>query len=157
LFWKLLIEHQLKSWSSISIAKELAADLPLVHCDSNTITQVIINLLENARDAMPAGGWIKISTESSPENGQVILHISDSGDGMPAEVKARIFDPFFTTKDIGKGTGLGLSIVHGIVEAHGGQIAVESDPGKGSTFTIRFPKEPPPLVVSNDAPAGRFD
>jgi PAS domain S-box-containing protein len=153
----LLTEHQLKSWSNISIEKELASDLPLVYCDSNNITQVIINLLENARDAMLGGGWIKISTACSPENGQVILQVSDSGAGIPAENRSTIFDPFFTTKDVGKGTGLGLSIVQGIVKTHGAEITVESAPGKGAAFTICFPKEPPPMAHSNDVPNSRFN
>ncbi|MBI9043575.1 MAG: PAS domain-containing protein [Anaerolineaceae bacterium] len=153
----LLIEHQLKSWSNIIIEKELAADLPLVHCDSNNITQVIINLLENAKDAMLGGGWIKISTSYSLENEQVILLVSDNGEGIPAEIKSKIFDPFFTSKDVDKGTGLGLSIVQGIVERHCGEITFESDPDKGTAFTICFPKEPPPLAASNKVPNGRYD
>jgi PAS domain S-box-containing protein len=152
----LLIEHQLISWSSISIEKELAQDLPMIHCDNNNITQLVINLLENARDAMPGGGWIKIITTCSPENEGVILQISDTGSGMPAEVQSRIFDPFFTTKEIGKGTGLGLSIVHGIVEVHSGEITVESTPEKGTTFSIRFPKEPPPIEPTGDFPVDRY-
>ena len=152
-----LIEHQMQSWSNISIEKELAADLPLVHCDSNSITQVIINLLENARDAMPGGGWIRISTACSPENEQVTLRISDTGEGIPTEIQSRIFEPFFTTKEVGKGTGLGLSIVHGIVEAHGGEITIESAPGKGITFRICFPKEAPLKADSNNTPNGRYN
>ena len=153
----LLIEHQLLSWSSISIEKELAAGLPLIHCDRNTITQVIINLLENARDALSEGGWITISTACSPENGQVILRVSDSGEGIPDQIQSRIFDPFFTTKEVGKGTGLGLSIVHGIVKTHGAEISVESAPRKGATFTICFPKEPQPMAALKDATAGRYN
>ena len=140
----LLIEHQLVSWSNISIEKKLAPQLPLIHCDSNSLTQVILNLLENARDAMPGGGWIKISTASSPKKEQVILRISDTGEGIPAEIQSRIFDPFFTTKDVGKGTGLGLSIVQGIIQAHSGDIQVSSPPGKGTTFTICLPEKPAP-------------
>jgi two-component system, cell cycle sensor histidine kinase and response regulator CckA len=140
----LLIEHQLVSWSNVSIEKELAPHLSLIHCDSNSLTQVILNLLENARDAMPGGGWIKISTASSPKKEQVILRISDTGEGIPAEIQSRIFDPFFTTKDVGKGTGLGLSIVQGIIQAHSGDIQVSSPPGKGTTFTICLPEKPAP-------------
>jgi PAS domain S-box-containing protein len=153
----LLIEHQLKSWSNISIEKELAADLPLVYCDSNSITQVIINLLQNAQDAMPGGGWIKIITACSPENGQVSLRVSDTGDGIPAEIQSRIFDPFFSTKEVGKGTGLGLSIVQGIIKTHGGEITVESALGKGTAFIICFPKEAPPLAPPGDLPNGRYN
>jgi PAS domain S-box-containing protein len=152
----LLIEHQLKSWSSISVDKELAPDLPLIHCDSNGITQILINLLENARDAMPGGGFIKINTSISPENGKVTLRFSDTGKGISVEEQSRIFDPFFTTKEVGKGTGLGLSIVHGIIETHGGEITVESAPGKGTTFSIGFPEELPALEISGGNPDNRY-
>jgi PAS domain S-box-containing protein len=150
----LLIEHQLVSWSNVSIEKELAPDLPLIHADSNSLTQVILNLLENARDAMPGGGWIKISTAASPDGEQVVLQISDTGEGMTEELQSHIFDPFFTTKDIGKGTGLGLSIVQGIIQAHSGDIQVKSLPGKGTTFTVCLPVKTP-SVGENDSP-GRY-
>jgi PAS domain S-box-containing protein len=150
----LLIEHQLASWSNISIEKELTPDLPLIHADSNSLTQVILNLLENARDAMPDGGWIKISTAASRNDGQVVLQISDSGVGIPEEIQSHIFDPFFTTKEVGKGTGLGLSIVHGIIQVHGGEIEVKTLPGKGTTFTICLP-EKPPSVEEKHSP-GRY-
>jgi signal transduction histidine kinase len=150
----LLIEHQLVSWSNISIEKKLAPQLPLIHCDSNSLTQVILNLLENARDAMPGGGWIKISTANNPKKEQVILRISDTGTGIPAEIQPRIFDPFFTTKDVGKGTGLGLSIVQGIIQAHGGEINVKSPPGKGTTFTICLPEKLPLTSVKDSS--GRY-
>ena len=91
-----------------------------------------------------------------PENGHVTLRVSDSGEGIPAEMQVRIFEPFFTTKDVGEGTGLGLFIVHGMVEAHGGEIIVESAPGKGTTFTICFPKEAPPIEPPNDIQNGRY-
>jgi PAS domain S-box-containing protein len=155
----LLIEHQLRSWSNISIEKELAADLPPLKCDSNRITQVLINLLTNAADAMPDGGWIVIRTEFDEDNQQLTLKISDTGGGIPENLQSRIFDPFFTTKEVGMGTGLGLSIVQGIVEAHSGEISLQSQMGKGTTVTIALSLEPL-ASTSNDLAhleVGRYD
>jgi CheY-like chemotaxis protein len=103
--------------------------------------QVLINLVVNARDAMPKGGTITISTSmgSGSVNGRVVLRVSDTGVGMTEAVRERIFEPFFTTKEPGKGTGLGLSTVYGIVKQSGGTIDVESALGKGTTFTIVLP------------------
>ena len=153
----LLIEHQLHSWSNITIEKELAADLPPLKCDSNRITQVLINLLTNAADAMPDGGQITIRTQADADNKHIILQISDSGPGIPESMKDKIFDPFFTTKDIGKGTGLGLSVVRGIVTAHSGEISVENAPNKGAIFTIYLPEEAPRrLTALDDEKGGRY-
>jgi len=138
----LLIEHQLRSWSNISIVSFLAANLPPITCDRDKISQIIINLLTNARDAMPSGGEIYIRTFYDAQGGWIVLEVKDTGKGMPDEVKEKIFDPFFTTKPIGEGTGLGLSVVHGIVRAHQAEINVESEVGRGTTFTIRFPEKP---------------
>jgi len=117
-----------------------------------SLQQVLMNLMVNARDAMPAGGTITVSRRlvtvgprhrwAPPELARGKYHviaISDTGDGMPPEVVARIFDPFFTTKDIGRGSGLGLSTALGIARAHGGWLAVESTPGEGSTFRLLLP------------------
>ena len=148
-----LIEHQLKSWANTTIRKELALDLPPIQCDSNKITQVIINLLENARDAMaPDGGEITIRTGYDQPEKRFILQFHNTGSPIPDEIQAKIFEPFFTTKGIGKGTGLGLSIVHGIVTAHGGEIAVESTPEKGTTFTIQLPEEPARVDPQDNTP-----
>jgi len=144
----LLTEHQLRSWFNITIEKELADGMPSIRCDRNNITQVIINLLGNAADAMPAGGLINIHTGYDQDNKQFTLLVSDTGCGIPEEMQAKVFEPFFTTKEVGKGTGLGLSIVHAIVQTHGGEIDVESTPNKGTTFTIHLPQEPPPLPTS---------
>jgi PAS domain S-box-containing protein len=155
-----MIEHQMKSWDNITIRKELAQDLPPIRCDGNTITQVIINLLENARDAMlPDGGKITIRTGYDDRRKHLILQIHNTGDPIPAEIQSKIFEPFFTTKEIGKGTGLGLSIVHGIIAAHGGEIAVESNPAEGTTFNIQLPEEPPPadLPVNPGENHSRYD
>ncbi len=101
------------------------------------LQQVLTNLLINAKDAMPGGGTVALRTR--PENGSAEIAVADAGTGMTPEAKARLFEPFFTTKAPGKGTGLGLSIAYGIVKEHGGSIEVESAPGKGSTFILRFP------------------
>ncbi|MBL8058288.1 MAG: PAS domain S-box protein [Anaerolineales bacterium] len=151
----LLVEHQLRSWSNITVVTDLAADLPPLLCDRNQIVQVLINLMTNARDAMAEGGEIKISTSHEPAAGQVVLQVSDTGAGIPENLRSKIFDPFFTTKPVGKGTGLGLSIVAGIVRAYGGEISLESALGRGTTFLVRFPVARPALPAQQAA--GRFD
>jgi PAS domain S-box-containing protein len=137
-----LTEHQLKTWSNISVLSDLGRNLPPLSCERTQIVQVLINLLNNARDAMPNGGEITIRTRYNAEHNRFTLQVSDSGTGIPKEIQEKIFDPFFTTKEVGQGTGLGLSIVFGIVKAHGGDIKVESAPKQGTTFTIYLPKEP---------------
>ncbi|MBN9420233.1 hypothetical protein ABS71_17205 [bacterium SCN 62-11] len=105
--------------------------------DRTQLEQVVLNLLVNARDAMPEGGQIRLST--SILEGMAELRVSDQGSGMPSEVAARIFEPYFTTKEPGKGTGLGLSTVYAIVTGWGGELTVESEPERGTTFKLRFP------------------
>jgi signal transduction histidine kinase len=102
------------------------------------IRQVMLNLLNNAMQAMPAGGGrIRVSTELTGES--ILIRVEDSGCGIPPEHLERIFEPFFTTKPPSKGTGLGLSISRAIVERHGGTLRVESTPGRGTTFTVALP------------------
>lgn len=117
--------------------------LPPLNCYPGKINQVFVNLINNSIQAIKAkpvhqNEHILITTKDYPEN--IVIEITDSGIGMTDEVKQRIFDPFFTTKDIGEGTGLGLSIVFGIIEKHHGAIEVQSEPGKGSKFTVMLPK-----------------
>jgi two-component system, cell cycle sensor histidine kinase and response regulator CckA len=112
----------------------------LVEADPGQIDQVIMNLVVNARDAMPAGGTLTISTGVSPDGSCIRLCVSDTGEGMDETTRRRIFEPFFTTKEVGKGTGLGLSTVVGIVEQSGGHIEVRSAPGAGATFEIDLPR-----------------
>jgi PAS domain S-box-containing protein len=109
----------------------------LVAINRGQLEQVIVNLAVNARDAMAGGG--KLTIETDEPQGSVVLRVSDTGCGMDADTQARIFEPFFTTKAPGDGTGLGLSTVYGIVTAAGGQIEVDSEPGRGAAFTIRLP------------------
>jgi PAS domain S-box-containing protein len=124
----------------IHLDLKLAAPLWPVEVDRSQLEQVIINLVVNARDAMPNGGMLTITTSNDDEAGQVLLTVHDTGIGMNQETKARIFDPFFTTKPEGQGTGLGLSTVYGIVAQSSGRIAVSSEVGHGTTFEIRLPR-----------------
>lgn len=155
----LLIEHQLLSWSNIRIEKDLAVDLPPIMCDRNSIMQVLINLLTNAADAMPHGGKIIIRTRYDANNERIMLQVADTGEGIPEKNLSKIFDPFFTTKDVGEGTGLGLSIVMSIIQAHGGEVRVDSEPGQGAMFTVSLPEKPPemPVSIKNGDGSGRFD
>ena len=113
-----------------------------LQADPAQLEQILMNLAVNARDAMPQGGRLRIETTALPVVRQIRLSVSDTGIGMPPEVRARIFEPFFTTKAEGQGTGLGLATVYGIVKQAQGSIEVESQPGRGTTFTLLFPATP---------------
>jgi len=123
----------------ITIRKQYQPALPVIYSDPPLLRQVILNLLNNAIQAVDRNGGVTIITQAA-ENKQVMLQINDTGCGIPKEHLAQIFDPFFTTKPQGKGTGLGLSICHGIIERLGGKIFVASEVGKGSSFTIKLPQ-----------------
>jgi len=132
-----LLEHQLER-GKIKLRRELAPNLPRVLGDENKLQQIFLNLILNARDAMPAGGWLTIT--SSANRSFVVAEVADTGQGISKEDIKRIYDPFFTTKKSGAaGTGLGLSISYGIVQEHAGHISVDSVPGKGTRFEIRLP------------------
>jgi PAS domain S-box-containing protein len=132
-----LLDHQFKSGRT-QVRKELAsAPAPIVQGIEFKLQQVFLNLFLNARDAMPKGGWLSIATRF--DHGSVVVEVSDTGSGIPAEELSRIYDPFFTTKALGKGTGLGLSITYGIVQEHGGSISCESAIGQGTRFTLTLP------------------
>src|SRR5208283_3052297 len=120
-----LLEHQFKT-AQIIVDLELAEELPPIHGNSGKLQQVFLNLLLNAKEAMPGGGRMRVSTAV---NGQVVALISDSGSGIAPEHLKRIYDPFFTTKTLSgdkRGTGLGLSVSYGIIQEHAGKIHVES-------------------------------
>ena len=116
----------------------VAEACPKVLADADQMSQVLINLVMNALHAMPDGGTLTIRLE--PDRDAVKLTVTDTGHGMPRETITKIFEPFFTTKEFGKGTGLGLTVVKGIIEEHQGSIVVDSEEGKGTTFTILLPK-----------------
>jgi PAS domain S-box-containing protein len=142
---------------NIELVIDTQPDIGHVMVDPSRLQQVVLNLVINARDAMPRGGRLRIETgetllgdvaarrhaAASPGH-FVTVRVTDTGVGMDREVQERIFEPFFTTKEKGRGTGLGLATVHGIVEQSGGKIAVESEPGRGSTFTVYLPRMDPP-------------
>lgn len=133
-----LIQHQLEH-SAVQLQKELAGDLPPVHCDPAQIEQVLLALVMNAVDAMPHGGNLWLRTRSLPQSSQVELQVRDDGTGMTEEVRTKLFEPFVTTKPEGKGVGLGLAISRTIIERHHGDIQVESEVGRGTTFYIFLP------------------
>jgi len=132
----------------IELSLSLATQGLVVDADIRQIEQVLMNLVNNSRDAMPHGGRLTIATSSVdlgadageiPRGSYAVIAVADTGTGMEKEVQTHIFEPFFTTKEVGKGTGLGLAIVYGIVKNHGGYIAVASSPDRGTTFTIYLP------------------
>ncbi|MBI3803995.1 MAG: response regulator [Nitrospirae bacterium] len=134
----------------VSIRTALDPESPMIMADSGQIHQALMNLCINAKDALPPEGgtiWLKTRIERLPsrdnpdqEKDWVEILIEDTGSGIPPEVLPRIFDPFFTTKEVGKGTGLGLSVTYGIVKEHEGELTVQSEIGKGSVFTLLFPR-----------------
>lgn len=128
--------------SSIHIDLDLAADAGRVEVDAAQLETAILNAAVNARDAMPGGGTLTLSTRKLGENGSdfVALGISDTGSGMPREVVERAFEPFFTTKDVGKGTGLGLSQIHGFAAQAGGRAEIHSKEGEGTTIMMILPR-----------------
>jgi PAS domain S-box-containing protein len=134
-----LLEHQFEV-GSIKVRRELASDQVMVLGIEHQLQQVFLNLFLNARDAMPRGGWLSVSTRV--EGDRAVAEIADTGSGIPSEHLARIYDPFFTTKVIGRGTGLGLSITYGIVGEHDGTIHCDSAAGQGTRFTLSIPVAP---------------
>ena len=131
-----LLEHQF-TVAKIKVRRELVAAPLRVLGIEHQLQQVFLNLFLNARDAMPRGGWLSVTTRIDSD--RVVAEIADTGSGIPAEQLARIYDPFFTTKAIGRGTGLGLSISYGIVREHDGTINCDSAVGQGTRFTLVLP------------------
>jgi two-component system NtrC family sensor kinase len=124
---------------NIAFVKEYDQYLPLIATDTSQVQQVLLNILDNAIDAVDKNGLITVKTGMDPNGKELFASVIDNGVGIPQEKLDKIFDPFFTTKKVGEGTGLGLSIVFSIVEKLGGHIEAQSVEGKGSTFTIRLP------------------
>lgn len=132
----LVMEKQMKE-SNIQVETSFDSDIPEVMASTNQMRQVMLNILKNAKEAMPKGGTLTVRT--AREGNKVMVHIQDTGTGIPEEIRDKIFEAFFTTKQKVKGVGLGLSVCYGIIKDHGGEIKVESEEGKGTTFTISLP------------------
>jgi PAS domain S-box-containing protein len=151
---------------NIDLSIALGDSLPTVRADASQLEQILVNLVANARDAMPGGGRIVIATTqehvtedeaattpgTSPGS-HVVLSVTDSGIGMDSATQQRVFEPFFTTKEMGKGTGLGLATVYGVVKQSGGSIWVESQPGRGTTFRVLLPAQSQPAAPTTDTVA----
>lgn len=149
--------------ATVSILRELAGrrhitletelePVPKVRCYPAKINMVIQNLVLNAIDACPVGGKVVVRSRARSEG--VEIEVCDNGSGIDPAIQAKVFDPFFTTKPIGQGTGLGLSMSYGIIRDHGGTIAFESEPGRGTRFTIQVPGDGDPRFTPlNDSPA----
>jgi signal transduction histidine kinase len=124
---------------SAAVVVDVEPDLPRVRGFAGELNQIWANLIDNALDAVADAGRVEVL--AAREQHRVVVRIVDNGSGIPDQIRQRIFDPFFTTKPVGEGTGLGLSLSHGIIERHGGAIAVESAPGAGTKFVIDLPLE----------------
>jgi len=131
-----LLEHQFRL-QHVRVRRDVSATAVPAVGSEQKLQQVFLNLFLNAKDAMPKGGWLSVTTRVS--DGKAVVEVADTGSGIPSEHLARIYDPFFTTKEIGRGTGLGLSISYGIVREHHGTISCESRLGHGTRFVVEFP------------------
>jgi two-component system NtrC family sensor kinase len=134
----LMMERQMRE-SNVRVVLDLDSQIPEVMASTNQMRQVMLNMFKNAKEAMPNGGTLTVRTAN--EDQKVSVHIQDSGVGIPEEIRNKIFEAFFTTKQKVKGVGLGLSVCYGIIKDHGGDIKVESEEGKGTTFIISLPIE----------------
>jgi two-component system, NtrC family, sensor kinase len=137
--------------TGIQVTLDLAPELPPVKCDAAQMEQVLLALVSNAIDAMPRGGNLWLRTRVLADHDKIEIQVQDDGSGIPAEVLPRIFEPFTTTKESGHGVGLGLAVSHSIVERHRGRIAVQSETGRGTTFTITLPLNGHELEVASVA------
>jgi len=153
-----LIQHQL-DLAGIQVQPELDPELPDVTCDGAQIEQVLLALMMNALDAMPQGGNLWVSTKLSLQDGVIRITVRDDGCGIPSEILSRMFEPFLTTKETGRGVGLGLAISRSILERHNGNIEVQSEVGRGTTFTLTLPwdgeSESPAATASTVASSRR--
>jgi CheY-like chemotaxis protein len=155
--------------AGITVRADLPRELGALHCDPTQIHQVLLNLVVNARDAMPGGGTLSLSAKNvsaaevshrfaaqAAAGDYVLVEIADTGEGIPEDIREKVFEPFFTTKAIGKGTGLGLSTSLGIVKSHGGFFDFQTEIGRGTTFRVYLPgsREGEP---KHCPPADRFE
>ncbi len=141
--------ERLPLYEKVVIVQKLAPDLPVIQADPTQLRQVLVNLANNAAEAMPEGGTLTFTTALDPAGDRVHISVEDTGIGIPPEHIPKLFTPFFTTKPIGRGTGLGLAITYGIVKMHRGQITVQSQVGKGTRFTVILP-----VRIAQAQPAG---
>jgi two-component system NtrC family sensor kinase len=148
-----LASNQIKL-AKVKVKGELDSNLPPIYGDKQQLTQVFLNIVLNALDAMPKGGTLSISISTTKNREFVSVQFTDTGTGIPENMLGSIFDPFFTTKPGAKGTGLGLSVSLGIIKHHGGDIQVKSEVGKGTTFTILLPIAQVPADIPDDRDAG---
>ncbi len=132
----LVMDKQMRE-ANIKVETDFHEEIPEVMASTNQMRQVLLNMFKNAKEAMPKGGTLTVRT--GREDKHVLIHIEDTGVGIPEEIRDKIFEAFFTTKQRVKGVGLGLSVCYGIIRDHGGEIRVESEEGKGTTFTLRLP------------------
>lgn len=152
-----LASNQIKL-AKVRVRGELEENVPPVYGDRRQLTQVLLNLVLNALDAMLGGGTLTITVDTSPDGSFVNIALHDTGVGIPAQNLDRIFQPFFSTKRQAKGTGLGLSVSLGIIKQHGGDIRVESEPGQGTTFMVSLPNARVPATgLGNGADADEDD
>jgi two-component system NtrC family sensor kinase len=149
-----LVRHQAELLG-IDLRSDLGKDLPPVSCDGGQIQQAVLVLLVNATEAMPHGGVLEVATKLDAAAGQVRIKVRDTGSGIPAEALSQIFEPFFTTKEDQQRTGLGLAVARSIIEQHGGEIAVESMPGKGTEFVVSLPVVRTAVMEPTLAPLSR--
>ncbi|HEV8617339.1 MAG TPA: response regulator [Methylomirabilota bacterium] len=144
-----LLAYELRT-DTVEIVVDFDRDIPRLSADPNQLHQVLVNLIANAHQALrrrPQPRTITVAVRHDAARARVRVEVTDTGPGIPPEIQARIFEPFFTTKPPGEGTGLGLSLCRGIIEEHGGTLEVESEPGRGSTFTIDLPIVATPLAT----------
>ncbi len=128
-----------KAFKTLRVTTEFADDTPPVSADADQLQQVFLNLFLNARDAMPDGGCLRVTTRHDQRAQELLIEIADTGPGIPPEHRAHVFDPFYTTKPAGAGTGLGLAVCYGIVTAHGGRIELAPTNGRGTTVRVALP------------------
>lgn len=141
-------------YHGVTVQQDLCEQLPHVQADPLQLREVFLNLMNNAAEAMPEGGRLTLRTRSGAMDGYVTVEVEDTGHGIAQENMKKLFTPFFTTKPIGRGTGLGLAIIYGIVKMHQGQITVQSEVGKGTTFTVALRERLPAMAGKSQAVLG---